>query len=302
MAGSTTYPGSVDNKTALQDGVDIIQADDVNDAYVPIDAIETFVGGIGSGKTQSSSTDMLDYLGNEKAPMCSKASGSTITVSAGAVVIKNSGQSNRMLRRTTSDITVSASNLDTGSMVVGYYYIYAVADTAATTFTVKFSASASSPTGLTNYELIGWFYNQANGSLDITIDYVGNVKRNGRDVPNVVKIEGTTDISTASTSLTDMTTMEIRIYSSGRPMNFVFTAPFIFDTIVGTVVIDIDGATKKTMVAKWNFGVGNPLALHWTETLSAGTHTIKIRWKVSSGTGYQSGSTEGSRLLTATEE
>ena len=44
MAGSSNYPNAIDNKTPLQDGVDYIEADNVNNAYVPASAIQTFIG------------------------------------------------------------------------------------------------------------------------------------------------------------------------------------------------------------------------------------------------------------------
>lgn len=288
MAGSTTYPGSVDNKTALQDGIDIIQADDINDAYVPIDAIETFLGGIGSSKTQSWTTDLLEALANFKAPNCKKASGSTITVEPGVVVIKNSGQSNRMLRRTTANITVSASNLDTGAMADDtYYYLYAVADTAATTFTVKFSASASAPTGLTNFELIGWFFNQSAGALDITLDFVGNVRTNGRFAPNVIVRTDTTSDTINDTSYgTDLTNAEIRFYSSGRPLlilgHFESNAANYMNNDCAFIV-DIDGADQSASecrAAESTAGSGGARLVFLTTGVAAGTHTITIQAKV----------------------
>jgi hypothetical protein len=300
MAGSSNFPTSVDNKTPLVDGVDYQEADNVNNAYVPLNKTQTFIGA--NGKGASWSTDILEYLANQKAPICTKASASTISVSTGTVFIKNSGQTNRIMRRNTSATTVTASDIDTGALADDtYYYLFAVADSAATTFTVKFSLSSTAPTGLTNFELIGWFFNQSAAALDITIDRVGNVKTNGRDVPNTVKIEGTSDITTTSTSLVDMTDMEIRFYTSGRPIQVYFDGSFRFDTITGTIVIDIAGATKRTSIGKFNFGHGEPMVVKWQETLAAGTYTIKIQWKVSSGTGEQRGSTEGSRLLTVIE-
>lgn len=287
MAGSTTYPGSVDNKTAKVDGVDIIEADDINDAYVPIDAIETMIGGIGSGKTQSWSVDLLELLSNQKAPVCTKTDASTISVSAGTVVIKNSGQSIRMLRRTTSAISVTASNWDgNGTLAVGFNYIYAVADSAATTFTIKISASSSAPSSTTNYELIGWFYNESSAAVDITSGFIGNVKGNGRNPQNSLTVIGTSNITTTSSSDVLMTNMQLRFYTSGRPVLILFDA--IFEGAGnGTQVqsaIYIAGAEKRRDCEGGASGTqAQRLQIHYVETLAAGGYLIEAYWKRLSG-------------------
>ena len=289
MAGSSNFPTSVDNKTAIVDGVDYIEGDDVNNAYVPLTATQTFVGA--NGKGASWSTDILEYLANTKAPICVKASASTISVLAGVVFIKNSGQSNRLMRRNTATVTLTTSDLDTGSFADDtYYYIYAVADSAATTFTCKISASASSPTGLTNFELIGWFFNQSASALDVTIDYVGNVKSGNRDVPNVViRKSATADSMNDAAYGSDITETEVRFYSSGRPVMITASAQ-ISDGGGGLAdfIIDVDG-TDKTESEKsidTNNGDVDRASVNciWIETLSAGTHTITLQGKTSSGT------------------
>jgi len=283
MAGSSTYPGSVDNKTALQNGVDIIDADDVNDCYVMADAIETFVGTIGTDKTQSWTTDIMEYLCNHKAPTVTKASGSTLTVSPGAVAIKNAGQSNRFLRRNVNPITVDSTFIDQGSMAdATIYYVFAVADTAASTFTVKFSLSSTSPNGLTNFELIGWFYNQAAGSLSLTGGFVGNVKTNGRDVPNQVKVAASSAISaqTVDASYTVLTGFTAQFYSSGRPVLILFGGAFTLSGSDQQAVFEahIDGAASGIKSSTYSYGSQNTY-LSGVTTMAAGLHSIDIRHK-----------------------
>lgn len=288
MAGSSTFPTSVDNKTALVDGVDYVEADNINNAYVPINKTQTFIGA--NGKGASWSTDILEYLANKKAPICTKTDADTISVSAGVVFIKNSGQTNRLMRRNTVATTVEASSLDTGTMAVGYYYIYAVADSAATTFTVKFSASASAPTGLTNFELIGWFYNQTAGVLDITLPYIGNVKANGRDVPNVVVASGTTADTINDTSYgTDLTEVTVRFYSTGRPVevSFDFSGTSSAHNVL-SFILDVDG-TDETASEVRGLGFSSTTNNHanhlkYVFTPAAGTHTYTIQAKVGADT------------------
>lgn len=305
MAGSSSYPELVDNKTQLQDGVDYMEADNINNAYVPINSTQTFIGA--NGKGASWSTDILEYLANTKAPIVTKASNSTLSVSAGTVFIKNSGQSNRLMRRNTNAVTVTASNLDTGSMANNtFYYLFAVADTAATTFTVKFSTSSSSPTGLTNFELIGWFYNQSGGALDVTLDFTGNVKRNNRDVPNIASIAGTTDISSSSTSFVLMTGMSLRFYSSGRPVKMRFSGPVTAgDADVQVQITFIVDTVQKgrTEVHTQNLSADRPVPAILEEKLdlAAGEHLIEVHWKTTSNSAKQNGSTDGQRILVVEE-
>ena len=305
MAGSSTFPTSVDNKTQLQDGVDYMEADNINNAYVPGTATQTFVGA--NGKGASWSTDILEYLANTKAPICTKSSATQLSISAGTVFIKNAAQSNRLMRRNTAATTVDIANLDSGTTVsVAYYAIYAVADSAATTFTVVISTSFSSPSGLTNFELIGYFYNQTAGSvLDIAIDWVGNIKAAGRDVPNKMTAIGTSNITTTSASDVLMTDMQLRFRSTGRPV--LILADAIFEgagngcQVQGSVFVDssekrrdAEGGAAGTQAQR--------IQIHYVEALSEGNHLIELYWKRLSGsdTIQQNGATY-KRELTAIE-
>lgn len=287
MAGSSTYPELIDNKTAIVDGTDYMEGDNVNHAYVPINTTQTFIGA--AGKAQSWSTDLLDFLCHGTAPICVKKDANTITVKAGAVAVKHHDDSFRMLRRNTSDVDVVAANLDTGSMAdATYYYIYAVADSAATTFTVVFSASATTPTGATNYELIGWFYNQAAGSLTITDGLVGNVKTNGRNTPNVVWKSSATTVTTTSGTLVDDTEATIKFYSSGRPVKITYNiGGDIGSDVVEYCGISVDGSDVAASLRAGRVSVASlPTGVSTVtmQSLTAGEHTIQGRIKRSNGT------------------
>jgi hypothetical protein len=84
---------------------------------------------------------------------------SAITIGAGGVMLSNSGGSTRLMVANTSTTTMGSTNIDTGSISPSStYYIYAYASsTTATTFSVIYSASATSPTGITYYAQIGKF-------------------------------------------------------------------------------------------------------------------------------------------------
>lgn len=294
------YPETIPVFTDLVNDVDDVLAEHQNDPNDVITSIATMLGAIGA--SQSYSLDMLDYLANKQAPILTKASASTLKVAIGGAVLKNAAQSKKFLKRTVADITVTAANIDTGSMAAGYYYVYLIGDAAATTFTVAFSTSATNPNvaaGLI-YELIGWFYNESGGSLDVTNNQVGNIKRNGRDVPNVIKMIGVTDIDNGgSTSLADIAGLTGYFYSSGRPVTIMLDAPVKINNAVGSLAIDVDGATVKLKsgagAASSSFVV--PFTLITLQSLSAGVHTIKARWKSDGTTIYQIGTTEERTLI-----
>ncbi|KKL07150.1 hypothetical protein LCGC14_2588900 [marine sediment metagenome] len=91
-----------------------------------------------------------------------------MTVGIGQVVCEESGAVNKEMREVTSAVTVDiTSDLDTGSEASSTtYYVYAIGDADATTFTCKMSTSSTSPTGLTCFRLLGEFRNGTDGHID----------------------------------------------------------------------------------------------------------------------------------------
>ncbi len=89
----------------------------------------------------------------------------TLTVEKGEIVCSNSGGSIRRFRSNTSAVTVSWSDIDTGSESNDTYYVWAIADTDIEGFTISISLSSSSPTGATYYALLGSFVN-VSGDID----------------------------------------------------------------------------------------------------------------------------------------
>jgi hypothetical protein len=89
------------------------------------------------------------------------------------------------LRANTSATTVTWANIDTGAEAISStYYLWAVADADATTFTVMISLSNTAPTGATYYRKLGSFYNDASGNItQITND-------NDSLAPSYVKGQG----------------------------------------------------------------------------------------------------------------
>ena len=297
------YPEDAGTITPLVDGTDYEEAANVNNVVTELSNVKTLVGI--PGAAQSHLATIMDMLAdNYTGGRCYGEDGTTdeVYVSAFSGIISNAAGSIRKPRRITTVTTLTASDLDTGAMAEGYYYIYATADAAANTPVFKFSASATTPTGYTYYKKIGWFYNETASVLDVTKLFIGNIKEGG--APNIVSATGTTDISTTSTSYEDMTDMEIKFVSKGRPVKIIFEAPM--DENVGSSFIQflVDGTAKASQTLNITNGTYYyPIVKIHLEVLAAGEHTIKFQWKKdNTGTVFQRGSTIGRRLLTVEEK
>lgn len=227
----------------------------------------------------------------------------TLTVLEGEIAISNAAVSVVRYRETTSSTTITWSDIDTGSEASAtQYYVYATADTDITGMVFKISASSTSPSGSTYYRKIGYFYNNSSGE----IVNVGNLK--GGDATNIIQVTGSTDISTTSASATDMTDMEIRFVSSGRPVKLTFSAPFDQESGYEEINFDVDGTDYGRAKVEYDNHSehtrgGKYGKLQWLLTnLSSGTHTLKVQWKAITGTINQKGSTDGERVFIAEEK
>jgi hypothetical protein len=118
-------------------------------------------------------------------------SASSVTIGAGELTLRNSADTIKRFRANTAEVVLDlTTDLDTGAeAATTQYYVYAVADAAATTFTGIISASATFPTGVTYARKIGYFYNDASSN----ITSVGNIDG---DESNLVYAYGIGDITT----------------------------------------------------------------------------------------------------------
>lgn len=94
-------------------------------------------------------------------------SSSQINVSAGGIMVSNTGGSIRLMLANTSTVNVTSANIDTGSVTPSAtYYVYAYgASTTATTFGIIFSTSATTPTGVTYFQRIGTFQTDSSSNF-----------------------------------------------------------------------------------------------------------------------------------------
>jgi len=119
-------------------------------------------------------------------------SASQVTVSLGSVACSNSGDTIRRLRTNTSSTTVTWANIDTGAEAGSTtYYVYAVADTDAETFTIEISTSSSAPTGATYFLKLGSFFNDGSSNIDrkkIYTNAYGHAVNDSSGIPKITAI------------------------------------------------------------------------------------------------------------------
>lgn len=214
-------------------------------------------------------------------------------------------------RRNTSAISLTWADLDTGSEAASaLYFVWAYPDPDNTTsFLGKLSLSSSDATGITNERLVGWFRNDE--SSNISASSVGCYKGDGSGVPNIIRVEGTTDVATTSTTVVQMPDMVAKFYSSGNPVTIDFTAPFYSLNNGAVVTISQDSVSDALVFSRnqhHDSGTGNeaftsPVTCHWEGLLSKGIHTISAKWYVTSATTInQKGATMGERVLIIEEK
>lgn len=217
---------------------------------------------------------------------------SQIEVSEGEIMVCNSGATDCEMRQTTSSTTVTWADLDTGSESSGVatqYYVYATADTDITGVVFKLSTNSTAPSGHTQYRKIGYFNNNASDN----IVFVGNIKGSG--IPNnVVKVTDQSDYSTSSTSYADISGMSVEFVSSGGPIRVDFRSNCRNNAGNGSMTyftVDISGTDYGDQVAGegTNTADGHNQAntVAFSEVIEdpgSGVLTIKMQWKVVSGT------------------
>lgn len=178
------FPESVDifvNRT----GADDIGSSDPNNAY---DAIEVTQGLIGAlGEPQTWSTTLMTLLRRYKRGFNVDITSGEITVRLGEVVLENTDGTKFAFRRNSSDVVLSAGNIDVGTLIATAYYIYATAKGVATTSPLMFSTDSLAPSGIGTapYRRIGWFLNTAAGALLATFAGEYDAEPNGKVLQEV---------------------------------------------------------------------------------------------------------------------
>lgn len=178
------YPESADVFTP-KTGSDNIASSDPNNAFDGVEAIQGLIGAL--GKPQSWSETLVNALRNLQEGMRIEILNGVLKVRAGEAMLVSTGGNKFVFRRNPSDVTLSASNIDVGTLAATTYYIYAKGDGAATTAPICFSTDINAPSaiGTAPYKKLGWFENAGAGALTPT--YGGS--DHGGAVVNIVNFQ-----------------------------------------------------------------------------------------------------------------
>ncbi len=189
------------------------------------------------------------------------------------------------VRRNTTNTSVAWADLDAGAEAGStFYYVWAYPNPAnATNASFKISVSAAAPTGINNYKLVGWFWNDE--SSDISRDSVGCYKGDGSGMPNVMYRAEETIVTNVSTTATGL--MQGRFYTSGGPVEIVFTSATsssLADGIVYTALscdnIALPGSMSAARAQNSTLNPSTNNVSTWSGIMGAGTHQVKVMWWV----------------------
>ena len=163
---------------------------------------------------------------------------SEIDIGAGGVMLQNAGGSVRLMVANTSISALGPTNIDTGSISASAtYYIYAYASsTMATTFSVIYSASSTSPTGITYYAQLGKF------TTDGSSNFAG-ASSNIQTSPTPTSLGTSWTAGTPYQNLTGRT-IQVICYASSY-----YNGSFMFSNITGL----IGASSASTTVTQWEF-------------------------------------------------
>jgi len=278
---ASDIPVSVPAPTVKTNGIDIVDADHINYVQNDIIAFANYIGM--TGAAQSHSAALLPILQDSYIGWrVYKKDNDEIYIDAGAGIVANVAGTIRELKRITSVTTLTASDLDTGSFVVGYYYVYVCGGNAATTPVFKISASASAPTGYTVYRKVGWFYNETINILDITGGKISTFIGGNNDI-QIIKTQTGAYAACATLIPTDDT---IPQKTEG---NEVMTLTIIPTNASNKLKIDvvINGAPASggyVCAALFQDDIADALACSFMQCYSSYTSVIKFTHFMDAGT------------------
>lgn len=165
--GAASWPAAKKTFSDPIDGTTIMVAASVTTVYDEVEAMQTYLGALGAGNTQGYACSLMDLLqGLRIGTKVTYVGAAELSVAAGRIAFEAGGK--YRLRENTSATSVDWGDIDTGAEGDATYYVYAVADAEATTFTVQISLNATTPDSGTYYKRLGTFVNDT----DITRESV----------------------------------------------------------------------------------------------------------------------------------
>lgn len=209
----------------------------------------------------------------------------TLTLANGSSLITSGGNSLTFTTTASTNVTLPTSGTLVNSAVTTLSSLASIGTITSGTWTGTAIGATYGGTGINSSASTG-YATVAGGTWSISAYPVYN---------RVVRTAG--DVTTTSTNLTDLTGASITLTTGAFPLQVNFTCSHRNDTAGGGIYVnvDVDGsnelgtagayAAHNTLTSNFQMGA----IAHQTAALSAASHTVKIRWKVDSGTGTISG-------------
>lgn len=171
------------------------------------------------------------------------ATASTLTVLPGEIAIPNAAVSVVKYRETTTNTTITWSDIDTGSEENStQYYLYSTGDTDITGMVFKISKSASLPSGSTYFVKISEFYNNSLGNITEVLSYRQDHGTDYRDLAKGwVSFTGTGTVTiNKSYNVSSISDNGVGDYTITWDTSFADA----YYVIAGTCRLDTSGATS----------------------------------------------------------
>lgn len=208
----------------------------------------------------------------------------TLTVTAGEVVVSNSGASTRLFLQDSGNTDITTTNLDSGSSFSAgtQYYVYSAASSAtASSSTYYISLSSSAPTGPTYYKQLGSFTTDGSGNVISNKVYslaygAVNADSNGQPPVQAVYNYGSSGsaytLKTGGLLVAFGTTGSISPSSSTSISNLPFTSASTYSVTTSTA------STSPGMGCQANNSSGSSMTIS-AQNVSAGSNfNVTCNW------------------------
>lgn len=219
-----------------------------------------------------------------------------VTIGRGEIELGTTNKVRRNISQISVDLsTTGIGGLDTGSLALGYYYIFAIPDPDNTThFKGIASLNAADASGVTGERLVGWCY--ADSGSVISPLSLGAYRIVGGDAPNIYSY-GQANMGSAVNQDTTATVKSATFYSSGRPIEIKYwvTSKSAASATELEASVSIDNAIipETEVTANVDNTYPDTASGVYTTTLGQGTHTIILKMT----TANQAQTLQGYRLV-----
>lgn len=182
-----------------------------------------------------------------------------------------------------------------------YYFLYVYPDgDNATNFKGIAGSTTSGVADVTDERFIGWAYSDA--SMNISVDSLGGYKAIGSAQPNLAFRSMSQDITTTSNTFVDVTGLETRFYSSGRPVLMTFAGTVGSSGNVDIfLTINVNGTDHGSGHYDIDAGYFDQLSFQAIGKFEEGEILVKPQWSTTGGTALMNGATDAAATISIME-